>query len=113
MEMSFSSSPFCKKPHAFSLECKRFDIKHILNKPACPEANGKVERSHRIDEEEYYRANKFKSEKEQMMKLRKYLYFYNNLRPNMPLGESTSIQKLRTFKEYRIMGLITNQIRKS
>lgn len=72
-----------------------------MNKPGCPEANGKVERSHRTDEEEYYRANLFKDEKERMAKLRKYLYFYNNLRPNMAIGGLTPIQKLRTFKEYK------------
>ncbi|MCM8792796.1 MAG: IS481 family transposase [Candidatus Omnitrophica bacterium] len=98
--IEFSSSPL-QRPHPFTKECERLGIKHILNKPGCPEANGKVERSHRTDEEEYYRANNFQSEKERMKKLRKYLYFYNNLRPNMALGGLTPIQKLRSFKEYK------------
>jgi transposase InsO family protein len=30
-------------------------IRHVYIKPATPRLNGKVERSHRIDEEEFYR----------------------------------------------------------
>jgi transposase InsO family protein len=100
MGMNFPLHPY-KRPHPFTLECEKLGIKHVLTPPGCPEANGKVERSHRIDEEEYYRANNFKNEKERIENLKKYLYFYNNLRPNMALGGLTPIQKLRTFKEFR------------
>lgn len=31
------------------------DIRHLSIKPATPQPNGKVERSHRIDQEESYR----------------------------------------------------------
>ena len=40
--------------HIFTKECKARGIKHRLIKIATPELNGKVERSHRIDNERFY-----------------------------------------------------------
>lgn len=87
--------------HPFTLECERLGIKHRLNRPGCPEANGKVERSHRIDEEEYYRTNNFKSEKERQSKIKKHQFFYNNQRPHMAIGGLTPLQKLKTFRGFK------------
>lgn len=49
-----------KKPkiHVFTRTCHQYDIEHILIKPATPQLNGKVERSHETDEEEFYRTCK-------------------------------------------------------
>lgn len=95
------TNPFnFKDGHPFTLECERLGINHRLNKPGCPEANGKVERSHRIDEEEYYRTNNFKNEKERQTKLKKYLFFYNHQRPHMAIDDLTPFQKLKTFRGF-------------
>src|SRR5262249_5341468 len=45
--------------------------------PGCPEANGKVERSHRTDEEEFYRRTTFRSVAELTAKLRQWEHEYN------------------------------------
>lgn len=43
------------KIHPFTRACRKLGIKHKINRAGYPQANGKVERSHRTDEEEFYR----------------------------------------------------------
>ncbi len=45
----------------FEKTLKKFDIQHKLIKPYTPRHNGKVERSHRKDNEEFYASHKFYS----------------------------------------------------
>jgi transposase InsO family protein len=73
-------------------------IQHAYIKPSTPRLNGKVERSHRIDEEEFYRMldgvviddtalfNK---------KLGEWENFYNYDRPHGGLGAHTPYERLR------------------
>ena len=89
--VEFTYGPF-KKDHPFSLECARLGIKHYLNKPAHPESNGRVERSHRTDEEEFYRVTPIKSPKEWVYKIRKWEHFYNYQRTHQALGNLTPYQ---------------------
>ena len=48
-------------PCALDAFCQRQGISHKLIRPRTPEHNGKVERSHRIDQERFYRALSFYS----------------------------------------------------
>ena len=48
-------------PNAFDRFCEAEGIAHKFIKPRTPEHNGKVERSHRIDQEKFYRTLKFHS----------------------------------------------------
>ena len=89
--VEFTYGPF-KKDHPFSLECARLNIKHYLNKPSHPESNGRVERSHRTDEEEFYRVTPIKSPKEWVYKIRKWEHFYNYQRTHQALGNLTPYQ---------------------
>ena len=50
----FTNGPF-QREHPFASLCARRGIKHTLNPVAHPQSNGKVERSHRIDEAKFYR----------------------------------------------------------
>jgi transposase len=43
------------KIHPFTQACQKLGIEHRVNRPGYPQANGKVERSHRTDNEEFYR----------------------------------------------------------
>ena len=43
------------KIHPFTQACRKLGIEHRINRPGYPQANGKVERSHRTDNEEFYR----------------------------------------------------------
>jgi len=92
-----------KKPrlHPFTLRCKELKIKHKLNRPASPTQNGKVERSHRTDDEEFYRLCKTSNFEYLVKERKKYDELYNNYRPHMGLGGLTPLQKLQTYDKYK------------
>lgn len=88
--------------HPFSLKCKELRIRHKLNRPACPQQNGKVERSHRTDSEEFYRLHKTYNNLEYLAKERqKYDELFNNHRPHMGLKGLTPLQKLQSYAKYK------------
>ena len=68
-----------KTIHALDKFCADNNIVHYLIDPGKPAQNGKVERSHREDEEKFYKRNKFKTIKDLKRKLRKWNRYYNNL----------------------------------
>lgn len=43
-----------KRTHPFDILCDKYPIKHHLIRPRTPWNNGKVERSHRNDQERFY-----------------------------------------------------------
>jgi transposase InsO family protein len=94
----FTYGPF-KKDHPFSLECARLNIKHILNKPGNPQSNGKCERSHRTDEEEFYRRYPAKDPREWQYRLPKWEYEYNYQRTHQALGDITPYQAWLKYKD--------------
>jgi hypothetical protein len=73
-------------------------IRHIYIKPATPRLNGKVERSHRIDGEEFYRMLKGVVIDDTALfndKLAEWETFYNYHRPHGALGGQTPYERLR------------------
>jgi transposase InsO family protein len=73
-------------------------IGHVYIKPATPRLNGKVERSHRIDEEEFYRMLEGVVIDDTGLfndKLREWEDFYNFNRPHGSLGGQTPYERLR------------------
>lgn len=74
-----SSDPMNPRLHDFDLVCQKFNIIHYLVDPGKPAQNGKVERSHREDQEKFYERNNFKTLKELETKLRVWNNEYNNL----------------------------------
>ena len=60
--------------------CRLHKIKHHLIRPRTPEHNGKVERSHRIDQDKFYRKLKFYS----LDDLRKQGAYWNKRYNNLP-----------------------------
>jgi transposase InsO family protein len=73
-------------------------IGHVYIKPATPRLNGKVERSHRIDEEEFYRMLKGVVIDDSQLfndRLREWEDFYNFNRPHGALGGQTPYERLR------------------
>jgi len=56
-----SSYPLNPRLHAFDLLCVKMGIEHYLIDPGKPAQNGKVERSHRTDQESFYNQLEFKS----------------------------------------------------
>lgn len=88
-----------KTIHAFDLFCASQGILHYLIDPGKPVQNGKVERSHREDQEKFYDKNKFRSVADLQKKIRQWNTYYNNLEhcglngktPNQFLVESQLI----------------------
>jgi len=89
--VEFTNRVFYRE-HAFTKECVRLGIKHILNRPGYPQANGKVERSHRTDDEEFYRRYHVKDPKQWQYRLPKWEHEYNYERPHQALNNLTPYQ---------------------
>jgi transposase InsO family protein len=73
-------------------------IGHVYIKPSTPRLNGKVERSHRIDEEEFYRMQEGVVIDDAELfnkKLREWENFYNFNRPHGGLEGHTPYERLR------------------
>lgn len=69
----------------------------ILHRPiprGSPESNGKVERSHRTDEEQFYRRVTFRSPQEIRHLLREWEHEYNHRCPHLALGGKTPAERL-------------------
>ena len=74
-------------------------IKHHLIRPRTPEHNGKVERSHRIDQDKFYRTLKFYSLKDLKKQGKAWNKRYNDL-PKMVLNfKSPNEMELEKLKE--------------
>ncbi len=74
-----STDPFNPRLHPLDLECQRLNMIHYLIDPGKPAQNGKVERSHRTDQEMFYDRNKFRTVLGLKKKIRQWNFYYNNL----------------------------------
>lgn len=69
-------------------------VKHRLIRPRTPRLNGKVERSHRTDEQEFYSRQTFNDSEDLKAKLVGWEKHYNTERPHMALGGQTPAEVL-------------------
>lgn len=83
--VEFTYGPF-KVVHPFSRECARLNVRHWLNKPSHPESNGRVERSHRTDDEEFYNLNPVRNPYAWKYRISSWERFYNFHRPHQSLN---------------------------
>ena len=74
-----SADPINPRLHPFDLECQKLNIIHYLIDPGKPAQNGKVERSHRTDQEMFYNRRKFKTVLGLKRALKQWNNNYNNL----------------------------------
>ena len=89
----FLSTPLI---HPIDKLAKKYRFKHSLIPVATPRYNGQVERSHRTDEEEFYRRVQFKNLSSLQAKSLRYLRYYNQQRPHIAITMLTPLQKLRS-----------------
>ena len=93
----FSSYGGSDKPTIFQTRLEQHGIKHRLIRPFTPRHNGKVERSHRKDNERFYATHTFYSFKDFSNQLKLYnRRDYNNF-PMRPLGWLSPKQVLINF----------------
>jgi transposase len=74
-----SSDPLNPRLHGFDILCQELEMEHYLIDPGKPAQNGKVERSHRSDQEIFYDRNRFKTVADLKRKIRIWNQEYNNL----------------------------------
>ena len=86
-----------KEKTMFEKRMEEMGIEHKLIKPRTPRHNGKVERSHRKDQERFYYKRIFVSFEDFKEKLRHWSREYNNF-PMKPLGWKSPNEKYEEFK---------------
>ncbi|MBU1131987.1 DDE-type integrase/transposase/recombinase [Patescibacteria group bacterium] len=74
-----SSDPINPKLHELDIVCQKYNIIHYLIDPGKPAQNGKVERSHRSDQEIFYNRVMFTNLLELNRKIKIWNKQYNNL----------------------------------
>jgi len=92
-----STDPMNPRIHDFDLACRDKNIIHYLIDPGKPAQNGKVERSHRTDQEHFYDIFSFKSKTDLEIKLKTWNEEYNNLE-HIALGGKTPNEMLALNK---------------
>lgn len=90
----FTHNKSTKRVHPFDVFCNTYGIRHKLIIPKTPWHNGKVERSHRNDQERFYNFLKFYSFSDLQEQMRRYLYRSNNI-PMAILGWRSPNQRQR------------------
>src|SRR5436853_1412821 len=81
-------------PFAFALAVEALGIRHRYIKPRRPQQNGKVERSHRIDQEEFWGRHRFTDFDEATSALRAWERTYNYERFSLALQGRMPAEKL-------------------
>jgi len=89
-----SSDPFNPRLHPLDIFLSSLNIIHYLIDPGKPAQNGKVERSHRTDQEMFYDRHQFKSALELRKAVKIWNMTYNNLE-HIALGGLTPTEALR------------------
>ena len=85
------------KPTLFQSRLEQYGIKHKVIRPFTPRHNGKVERSHRKDNERFYATHQFYSFSDFAKQLKIYNYRDYNSFPMRPLGWKSPKQVLDDF----------------
>ena len=82
----------CGSGHA---ETRTQGIQHVYIKPRTPQLNGKVERSRRTDQQEFYQLLSYKSDVDLEQRLAEWERFYNFGRPHGAFAGQTPYEALR------------------
>ena len=82
----------------FHWHAESLDIRHVYIRPRTPRLNGKVERSHRIDDEEFYQMLDQDGISDNIVlfneKVREWENYYNYNRPHGALQNQTPFERL-------------------
>lgn len=88
----FTNTKKTSRVHIFDKFCFYYNIRHKLIRPKTPWHNGKVERSHRNDQERFYNYLSFYSYEDLLVQMKRYLHRSNSI-PMAVLGWKSPNQK--------------------
>lgn len=88
----FTNPVRTNRKHAFDIFCEENSICHKLIRPRTPWHNGKVERSHRNDQERFYNHMSFYSYEDLKVQMKRYLFRSNRI-PMAVLNWLSPLQK--------------------
>lgn len=91
-EFCYTNARKTDRVHPLDLACKELHIKHKRIRPRTPRHNGKVERSHRNDQERFYDHLHFYDYQDLLVQMKRYLSRANRI-PMKVLGWSSPLQK--------------------
>ena len=98
IELSYSDNgkEFKGNPdqHAFMKVCTEHKIEQRFTKVRCPQTNGKAERVIRTLMEMWHNKTKFNSPAHRKNELKRFVNFYNGVKPHASLNGFTPIEKL-------------------
>ena len=103
----FTHTKKTDRVHPLDVLLNELNIKHQLIRPRTPRHNGKVERSHRNDQNRFYNFLKFYSYEDLIKQMKAYLKRSNNI-PMQVLGWISPIQKRDILKEAFANALLPN-----
>jgi transposase InsO family protein len=89
-----ATDPMDARPHLLDIECARLGIVHYLIDPGKPAQNGKVERSHRSDQESFYDQLTTTTPEQLRLSARLWNMYYNDLE-HCGLGGKTPNEMLQ------------------
>ena len=81
-----------ERKHTFDIACEKLAVHHQKIRPRTPRHNGKVERSHRNDQERFSNHMAFYSYEDLKIQMRRYLNRSNNI-PMQVLGWKSPLEK--------------------
>lgn len=93
---AMSVDPLDVRVHDFDILCNNMGITHYLIDRGKPAQNGKVERSHGVDQQKFYNELKFNSFEDLKYKIRLWNMYYNDTK-HCSLNGKTPNQALRLF----------------
>lgn len=88
----FTNTSKTDRVHAMDMLCAKMHITHKLLRPRTPWHNGKIERSHRNDQERFYNFLRFYSLADLQLQMSRYLRRANRI-PMAVLGWKSPVQK--------------------
>ena len=93
----FTHSSKTNRVQPFDMLCNQLNIHHKTIRPKTPWHNGKVERSHRNDQERFYNYLRFYSLEDLQMQMKRYLRRSNRI-PMSVLGWKSPVEKRREIE---------------
>ena len=99
IEFTFAAYPHIQKEHPFERELRKENIRQKLTPIGKPHLQGKVERSHRIDDDEFHSLRFFRSSQERKRAFKGYITHYNHQRPHGSLNWRSPIQHLQAWRD--------------